>query len=142
MIQSQSTSINTEYNSNGYRIISLNDLLDQAVHYSRKAIKRKNIETLGMWKTTLIAIYDEVEPKMSSSEKNKASIFFDNLKTAGKLSEIRNTPMGAYTTVNLRNFSKYWSALNKIGRYLRHIADRKGLLLLNKSIEDEIAEMN
>lgn len=132
--------ISTEWNSNLYRTLSLNQLLDQAVDYSRLASNKKKVDCLKMWHVTLITIHDEIEPKMLKPEKLKAQKMFNKLKEIGSVIIKKSTPEGKINVVDRSRFVRHWSHLNKIGRLLRKVADSKGMLLTNKTMDSEIGE--
>lgn len=138
--------LSTEWNSNQYRTLSLNQLLDQAIDYSRLVESElgfyRRVKSLKLWRSTLIAIYDEIEPKMVKKEKLSAAMMFKLLGKIGPVVIRKNTPDGPENLIDPEKLSRHWSQLNKIGRYLRRVADSKGMLLTNKAVDEEIGEMN
>lgn len=127
------SNIATEFNSNLYRLISLNKLLDDCNDFSRMSyLNGHSVEYLKLWSNTLKSVYREVRPKLLKKERENIIGLFKEVKTIGKIFEIKKGPEGIIKILNTSIFKKHWDLLDKIDGELRDLADQKGMLMTNK----------
>lgn len=137
-----SSNVQTQFNSSLIRLFTLNDLLNDASTYSRLAYINTDIKNLKIWKSTLIEIFTLIIPKLKPEEKEKVYKKFKEARTIGKIYEIVNTEEGVTPVVNRRKFQMYWNLFHHIECELNILADKKGMLLVNKNLDqDFISDM-
>lgn len=129
----ESSNLATEFNSNLYRLISLNKLLDDCNDFSRSCyLNGHNVEYIKLWNNTLKSVYREVRPKLSKKERKNIVDLFKGAKKIGKIFDIKKTPEGIVKILNISLFKRHWDLLDKIDGELRDLADKKGMLMTNK----------
>lgn len=123
----------TEFNSNLYRLISLNKLLDDCNDFSRACyLNGHSVEHLKLWSNTLKSVYREIRPKLMKEQRKAIVNLYKKVKGIGKIFEIKKTPEGINKILNTSIFKKHWDLLDKIDGELRDLADKKGMLMTNK----------
>lgn len=123
----------TEFNSNMYRLISLNKLLDDCNEFSTLSYTNGyNIEYLKLWRNTLKSIYREIRPKLDNKSTKKIIVMFRSAVDIGKIFKNNRTPNGIIKILDPKQFKKHWVLLDKIEEKLRIEADSKGMLMTNK----------
>ena len=124
----------TEFNSNVYRLISLNKLLDNCNEYSTFSyVNGYNIEYLKLWRNTLKSIYREIRPKLNHKATEVIIKLFRSAIDIGKIFKNKKTPDGLIKILDSNKFKRHWTLLDKIEERLRLEADSKGMLMTNKN---------
>ena len=125
--------VHTEFNASILRLVSFNKLIDDCNEYSRLCyVGGYDLEHLKLWRNTLLSIYREICPKMDKEEKIYIKGLFSDGNKIGKVTYIKKTPDGNVKVIDPNHFKSHWNLFNKIDAELRILADKKGMLMINK----------
>lgn len=126
--------ITTEFNAAIHRLQTLNKLIDRCNDYSRACYSERgfDIEALKIWKTTLRIIYLEINAKLSDPQRKIIDDLFNEDKNIGNIVTSKKSREGVTKIINKTNFSDHWEKLYEIDKNLRLLADKKGMLMINK----------
>jgi len=137
MIQKPSEVI-TRYNSNLFRSISLNQLIDECNEFSRKSyLNGYNMQYLNLWRTTLLTLRTEIYTKLNPKEKLFTKNIFKKAKEIGAIIQMKKTEEGGTKILNTKRFNNHWKLLHWIQEKLIMLADKHGMLMTNQDIDTD-----
>jgi len=133
----------TVFNSGIAALERLDALLVECHDYARRSQHSSNRLTyLGLWKSTLLRIYQELEPKLISNEKVVIKKLFKVYKLIGPPFKVINTEFdGPMVQINPSKFNKHWGLTMKIESTLRFSADARGMLVPDRNFTGGLAAL-
>lgn len=127
----------TDWNSSLEGLRRLNNYLDLCNELSiRSKTNGNNYEMLKRWKLAILNVRKEIIPKMEEKQKKQITKTLKKYSKIGGIIENKKTPKGRKIKINTENFNKYWKLNDELETKLRIIADNKGMLIINKVIDD------
>ena len=121
------------YNAGLPGVFRLNALLLECNKFSRLAnVNGENPNYLRSWFTSIMALYREISPKLTTQEKNMIKEYFTKYNKIGKITKETRTKYGLKIILDKTAFNKHYLLNHEIETILRELADKKGLLIPNK----------
>lgn len=126
----------TEFNSSLSSLERLHELLIDSNESSKQAFTNPNInqriQYLKRWKYNTKAIYREISPKLTKTEKNTIKKQFKKYQEAQTIIKTKKTPEGKINILNTKGFRQQWNITHNIEIQLRKAADIRGMLITNR----------
>ena len=127
--------VTTKFNAAFASLERLHKLLEECNECSRLChANGYSVEALKMWRFTVVAIYREIRPKLTTGtegEVQEVLKLFKKFKKINSIIDIKKTEEGQIHQINVIEFNKYWKLISLIETKLRVYADVHGLLIPN-----------
>ena len=128
--------VTAKFNAAFASLERLHKLLEECNEVSRLChMDGYNLQALKTYRFTVIALYKEVRPKLTTGKKEgedeEIKKLFKKFKDIKDIITVKNSEEGIMQQVNVQKFNQYWKLISTIETKLRIMADRHGLLIPN-----------
>lgn len=142
MGDSNEVDVSARFNAGVASAIRLHKLLEDCNECSRSAtVDGMEVRYLRGWFDTLKVVSREINPKLKTSERTEIMDLFSKFRTIKTpLVDNIKSQEGNWTEINTRGFYIRLKFCDDIEKQLRNLADKKGLLIPDKEVIDEMPE--